>query len=71
MVWDTGTWQPRGELWQLTDSYLDDDVVFLSADGKVLAIPDDDVARPCGTSHTRTQRQHIVSDRRRSSPPWR
>jgi WD40 repeat protein len=59
VVWDTATWQPRGEPWQLTDEYVDDRVIFLSRDGKVLTAPDGDGATVWDVA-TRTERRHIA-----------
>ena len=59
VVWDTGTWQPRGEPWRLIDGYPDDHVVFLSRDGKLLTAPDGDGATVWDVA-TRTPRRHIV-----------
>ena len=42
VVWDTATWTPRGEPWKLADDYLDDDVIVVSPDGRLLALPQPD-----------------------------
>ncbi len=38
-MWDTTTWTPIGEPWRLGDEYVDDGVVEVSRDGRVLASP--------------------------------
>jgi WD40 repeat protein/class 3 adenylate cyclase len=38
VVWDTATWT-AGPLWQLADDYLDDSVIAVSPDGRLLALP--------------------------------
>ena len=37
VVWDTSTWEPVGEPWQLSDDYPSDRVIALSPDGERLA----------------------------------
>ena len=59
VVWDTGTWQPRGEPWRLTDNYPDDNLVFASGDGTVVTAPDGDGAAVWDVA-TRTERRHIA-----------
>ena len=38
-VWDTATWDPIGEPWLLADEYVGDQVIAVSADGRLLAAP--------------------------------
>jgi WD40 repeat protein/class 3 adenylate cyclase len=58
LVWDTATWQPLGEPWELTDDYPDDQVVVVSGDGRVLAIPDGDGITVFDVD-TRATRRHV------------
>src|SRR4029077_2649591 len=39
VVWDTATWKPVGAPWTIAPEYIDDGVVAVSRDGRVLAAP--------------------------------
>ncbi len=77
IVWDTGTWQPRGGTWKLSDSYTDDRVLAVSDDARRLALPLFDGLCRCGTfGHARRSarlcsRSNCSGATLEKSRPWR
>ena len=67
VVWDTASWQPMGVPWVLSPEYLDDDVIAVSGDGKVLAVPDGDGATIWDVTARRVRRHIDVTGGRVSA----
>lgn len=62
VVWDTTSWQPLGAPWVLTSDYLDDDVIAVSGDGTVLAVPEVDGVTTWDVQARRVRRHVAVTD---------
>ena len=62
IVWDTTSWQPLGTPLVLSPDYLDDDVIAVSGDGKVLAMPESDGVTTWNVTDRRVGRHMAVTD---------
>jgi WD40 repeat protein/class 3 adenylate cyclase len=52
VVWDTATWEPR--VWELADQYLDDRLLAVSGDARLLAFPQADATVQIWDAATQT-----------------
>ncbi|HVL07352.1 MAG TPA: protein kinase [Acidimicrobiales bacterium] len=62
VVWDTTSWQPLGTPWTLAPGYLNDGVITVSGDGRVLAVPEGDGVTTWDVTTRRVRRHIAVTD---------